>query len=91
LYQKTQQMENTKMKTITNLFLVLTLTASMALADGHTGGGGRCDTCTPPPCTENCGGFAEEEGETTPLGESEEGSEESFTEYFTEIFFDLFG
>ena len=82
------------MKTITNFLLVLTLTASMALADdGHTGSGNRCDTC-PPPCTENCPGFAEEEEGQGVLGEtlaSEETSSTSFTEYLTEIFLDLIG
>lgn len=79
------------MKSIRNLFLVLTLTASMAFADGHTGGGGRCDTC-PPPCTENCGGFYEEgEGSGEPVTTSEENQEESLAEYWQEIFFDLFG
>jgi Fe-S-cluster-containing dehydrogenase component len=83
-----QQTENT-MKTIKNFLLVLTLTASIALADdGHTNGGNRCETCTPPPCTENCPGFAEEEGTVVTLSDSSE--ETSFTEYFSEIFFDLF-
>lgn len=81
------------MKTIKNLLLVLTLTASMALADdGHTGGGNRCETCTPPPCTQNCGGFAEPVGdEAVILAEGGEAGETSFTEYLTEVFFDLFG
>jgi hypothetical protein len=79
------------MKTITNFLLVLTLSASMAFADGHTNGGNRCDTCPPPPCTENCG-LTEEEGAGTLSGtETGESEEVSFTEYVTEIFLDLFG
>lgn len=78
------------MKTITNFLLVLTLTASMAFADGHTNGGGRCDTCEPPPCTENCPGFAEEESGSLTLSGTEESEEMTFTEYLTEIFLDLF-
>lgn len=79
------------MKTIKNFLLVLTLTASMAFADdGHTGTGNRCETCTPPPCTENCGGFAEEGGGSLTLSQTEESEEMTFTEYVTEIFFELF-
>ena len=81
------------MKTITNFLLVLTLTASMALGDdGHTGGGNRCETCTPPPCTQNCGGFAEQVGdESVILVEGAEVEETSFTDYLTGIFLDLLG
>ena len=83
-------MENT-MKKITNLVLVFTLSAMIALGDdGHTGGGNRCETCTPPPCTQNCPGFAEEEGSTT-LADPELDNETSFTEYVTKIFWDLVG
>lgn len=79
------------MKTIKNFLLVLTLTASMALADdGHTGTGNRCETCTPPPCTENCPGFAEGESGSLTLSQTEESEDVSFTEYLTEIFLDLF-
>ena len=79
------------MKTITNFLLVLTLTASMAFADGHTNGGGRCDTC-PPPCTENCG-FVEQEPPVIPAedeGTSDESSDQSLYEYWAEVLTGLF-
>lgn len=79
------------MKTIRNLFLVFALTATFAFADGHTGNGNRCDTC-PPPCTENCGGFAgEEEGQAIVSNELTEAQaeEESYFEYWTEVLFEL--
>lgn len=81
------------MKTITNLFLVFALTATFAFADGHTNGGNRCDTCTPPPpCTENCCGFAGDESGLLPVIESEEQNEEtSYVEYWSTLFFELIG
>jgi hypothetical protein len=85
-------MEKLKMKTIKNLILVFALTATFAFADGHTNGGNRCETCTPPPCTENCGGFAAEEPEVITAGSTEEINEEtSLIDYWSEVFFELIG
>lgn len=79
------------MKTITNFLLVLTLTASMAFADGHTGQGNRCDTC-PPPCTENCGSVEYEEPQVTSKQAQpvEEAAEESLFDYWREVLTELF-
>lgn len=80
------------MKTIKHMFLVIALTASLALADdGHTGNGTRCDTCTPPPCTENCGGLAADEPVVTETGTEVQTEEQSLIEYWSEVFFDLVG
>jgi len=82
-----------KMKTIKNLILVFALTVTFAFGDdGHTGGGNRCDTCTPPPCTENCGGFAAEEpGVVSETGTEVTNEEESLTEYWKRMFLELIG
>lgn len=80
------------MKTIRNLFLVFALTATSVFADGHTNGGNRCDTCTPPPCTENCGGFAPEEPEVLTITGTQAESDESSVfdfDYWSELFFEL--
>ena len=79
------------MKTITNFLLVLTLTASMALADGHTGTGNRCDTC-PPPCTEGCALTEQEPPVLAPDGEpsNEENLDESLYEYWKGVLTELF-
>ncbi|HQU92126.1 MAG TPA: hypothetical protein PLK77_07505 [Pyrinomonadaceae bacterium] len=83
------------MKTIKNLILVFALTTTFAFGDdGHTGGGNRCDTCTPPPtCTENCGGniAAGETEVITGTGADATGEETSLIEYWSKIFFDMIG
>jgi len=80
------------MKTVRNLFLAFVLTSSFALADdGHTNGGNRCDTCTPPPCTENCGGLAVDEPVVIEIGTEAQSEETSLVEYWSEVFFDLIG
>lgn len=82
------------MKTIRNLILVLALTVTFAFGDdGHTGGGGRCDTCTPPACTENCGGFAGQDPETDIVSttETDDDDETSLIDYWSKAFFELIG
>ena len=81
------------MKTIRNLILVLALTVTFAFGDdGHTGGGGRCDTCTPPTCTENCGGFAAQDPETAIESTTETDDDEtSLIDYWSKAFFELIG
>ncbi|MEQ1765358.1 MAG: hypothetical protein ABL984_19675 [Pyrinomonadaceae bacterium] len=81
------------MKTIKNLILVFALSVTFAFGDdGHTGSGNRCATCTPPPCTENCGGFAAEEPEVLTGSTTETNDEEtSWTEYWSEVFFEMIG
>ncbi len=54
-----KRLRRKKMKTITNLFLMIALTGTIAMADGDMGTGGYqpCTVnCPPPPCTENCTG-----------------------------------
>lgn len=77
------------MKTITNLLLVLALTASIALADGHTAGGDRCSTCTPPPC-ETCLTAPESDTQVAEEAVSEDSSDGSIYEYWKELFMELF-
>lgn len=84
------------MKKLTSILTIVVLSASIALAeDGHTGSGGRCDTCTPPPpCTENCGGFAGDDGGLTGPGsdgDTQNTEENSFINEWTEYFFELIG
>jgi hypothetical protein len=80
------------MKNLAKLILIVTMFTSIAIADdGHTGGGNRCETCTPPPCTENCvtdnGGITELE---MAAQESEEGNE-SILDYFTKVIMEMIG
>ena len=80
------------MKTIKNLILVLALTATFAMADdGHTSGGDRCATCTPPPCTENCSGLAAEDPGVVETGTEVQNDETSLIEYWSNMFFDVIG
>ena len=61
------------MKTTIKLFLIVTMFCATAFADGNQGSGGRdCqpgqENCTPPECTENCGGafaVSNDDGEIT--------------------------
>lgn len=81
------------MNKIKSIIAVIALSASIALADGHTGSGDRCTTCTPPPCTENCEGFAAQEPEVVTATGTEEASGEdtSLMESWTKMFFELIG
>ena len=82
------------MNKIKSTIVVIALSASIALADdGHTGSGGRCETCTPPPCTENCTGYvAQQEPEVVTATGTEGSTEEtSLIESWTEMFFELIG
>ena len=80
------------MKNLAKLVLIVTMFTSAAIADdGHTGGGNRCETCTPPSCSENCvtdnSGITELE---MAVQESEEGSE-SILDYFTKVIMEMIG
>ena len=80
------------MKTIKNLILVFALSVTFAFGDdGHTGGGGRCDTCTPPDCTENCSGIAAEDPSVSETGTEVRSEGESLTDYWSRMFFELIG
>ena len=81
------------MRTIKNLILVLALSVTFAFGDdGHTNGGNRCATCTPPPCTESCGGSAAEEpGVVTGSTEETNVEETSLIDYWSDVFFELIG
>ena len=93
IVSETQKMEKKlKMKTIKNLILVFALSVTFAFGDdGHTGSGNRCETCTPPECTENCGGIAAEEPGVVSETGTEVTDEESLTEYWTRMFFEVIG
>ena len=80
------------MKNLAKLILIVTMFTSVAIADdGHTGGGNRCATCTPPSCIENCvtdnAGITERE---MTAQESEEGNE-SILDYFTKVIMEMIG
>ena len=81
------------MNKIKSTVVVIALSASLALAgDGHTGSGNRCDTCPPPPCTENCTGYAAQEPEVVTATGTEGSTEEtSLIESWAEMFFELIG
>ncbi len=84
------------MKKLSSILTIIVLSASIALADGHTGSGGRCETnCTPPPCTTNCGGNglapADDEGIVSETGNTTNEEEFSMVDYLSEIFFELIG
>lgn len=81
------------MKAIKTLLMVFALSATFAFGDdGHTNGGNRCTTCTPPPCTENCGGFAADDPGALSGPEAEPQSEAtSLIDYWSEIFFEMIG
>ena len=81
------------MNKIKSTLVVIALSASIAIADdGHPGSGDRCTTCTPPPCTENCTGYAAQEPEVVTATGTEGSTEEtSLIESWTEMFFELIG
>lgn len=93
--EKPKKLEKNKMKTIKNLILMFALSVTFAFGDdGHTGGGGRCDTCTPPPaCTENCGGFAATQDPEVAIDPSTGTNDEetSMIDYWSNMFFELIG
>lgn len=79
------------MKNLRNLFLVLALTCSYAMADGHSGSGNRCDSC--PPCIENClDGGEENSTSSAEVTLNEEANDDSTTSQdWSEWFFELIG
>lgn len=80
------------MKNIAKLILIVMMFTSVTVAnDGHTGGGNRCDTCTPPPCTENCATETAGVTEVEALAQESEESDESILDYFTEIILEMIG
>lgn len=70
------------MKTLRNLFLVIALSTSFAMADGHTGNGNRCTE----PCL-----TAEPPASTTETTNEEEVPVFTAVEFWSELFFELIG
>lgn len=78
------------MKTLSTIFLALSIFTVSALADdGHTSGGGKTD---PPPCTENCPGSLVSGSSTIIVAISDPAADvsNSYFDYAASLFFELF-